>query len=166
MTNNVIETDEDVLDEVLSLPKNQVTKDIKDRNILKAEEAEKDFDAAYKFTDTKLKELIGVGMDAVHAAALVASQTGDYKHIEALSSLIKSVGELTKGVVESAKIKSDINKDSYEGGSQPAETSVVNNTIFVGAIEDVLRQLDDIKKVKEVPAAKNGITIENVKKTT
>lgn len=129
----------------------------------KALRKETEVESDYSYTQEKLKQLVETGMSAVEDATSVASSTGEAKHIEALSSLLKTVGELAKGVLESSKTKSEVEKNRGVAGPQKSEGFVQNNnTVFIGNSAELLKQLKDEQAKLTIDG--NATEIKNVER--
>lgn len=114
------------------------------------EKAKENFNADYEYTRKKLKSLVDVSVDAIEDLKEIALETGEPRAYRALGELIKNAGDLTKGVMDSAKSKAEIDKSI--AGNNPKESSpreINNNTVFIGSTKDLLDKIieDDKKAV-------------------
>jgi len=103
----------------------------------------------YEFTRKKLKNLVNIGEEALEHFFEIAQETNEPRAFEVLATLLKTTGELSKGISDNAKTKSSIDKDRgsiQPEGNQPS--SLTQNNIYVGTTKDLLKQLkaqdDDI----------------------
>ena len=101
-----------------------------------------------EYAAEKFKHLIKIGEEVLGEAADNAVRTGQAEDVDAFAKLLKNVGEITKSILETAKVRKDIKKPD----ETPAPQTVNNTIMFSGNGKDMLENL----KKKKVIDIENG----------
>lgn len=108
--------------------------------------AEKNYQDDYEFTRKKLKALISKGEIAVEEMLGIALETKDPYTFKVMSELLGTLKDLSTGVIETAKQKSDIDH-TVSGGQKNIGTQ--NNAIFIGNAHELLELIKEEEKKEE-----------------
>jgi len=84
-----------------------------------------------------ITRLIAAGEEAVEGILRLASESEQPRAYEVASTLIKTMVEANKDLLEIHKKKKEIEKEEYEG----PKTQVQNNTLFVGSTKELQKHL-------------------------
>lgn len=115
------------------------------------EKAKENFNDDYEYTRKKLKSLVDISVEAIKDLKEIAQETGEPRAYKALGELIKNAGDLTKGVIDSAKAKSDIDKSLMFNQSEGSSVKEVhNNTVFIGSTKELLDKIIEDDKSSSI----------------
>lgn len=89
-----------------------------------------------------ITRLIAAGEEAVEGILRLASESEQPRAYEVASTLIKTMVEANKDLLEIHKKKKEIEKEEYEG----PKTQVQNNTLFVGSTKELQKHLMQLAK--------------------
>ena len=106
---------------------------------------ESKYDDDYEYTRKKLKILIEEGEDAINTFKEIAGETQEPRAYHVLSELLKTTSEITKGIMDNAAQKSNIDnrKPIPKNIGENITTTNNNNTaIFVGTTKELLEQIN------------------------
>lgn len=102
-----------------------------------------DFEAARN----NIASLIAKGEEAVDGILHLAKEAEHPRAYEVASTLIKTMVEANKDLLELHKKKKELEKEDYEG----PRTQVQNNTVFVGSTKELQKHLLDLAKSRQIP---------------
>ncbi len=124
-------------------------------DILPAKEVQvdkEDHDKDYTTVRQNLKEIVKRGNEAIDGIMLVASETQSPRAYEVVATLIKSVADANKDLLDLHKKMKEIKKTEVDAST----TNVTNNSLFVGSTSDLqkllkgkLREIDDTRIADE-----------------
>lgn len=102
----------------------------------------------YEFTRKTQKELYKMGFSSLSELTDLARETSDVKYFQVLALLLKSMKDVSSGVIEAAKTKSEIELNKSKIGIQKENVingslSQTNNTIFVGSTNDLSKFIEE-----------------------
>jgi DNA polymerase IIIc chi subunit len=123
--------------------------------VVDMDDAEKDFQKARQ----NLKELVGLGFQAIDGVLKVASEGDSPRAYEVVAQMIKAVAETNKDLVELHQRMKTIKEDKYE-------TKTINNTtnaIFLGSTKE-LQELINPKRSFAKALNETSAIIEDSKK--
>lgn len=110
-----------------------------------------DQDKDYTTVRENLKEIVKRGTEAIDGIMLVAAETQSPRAYEVVATLIKSVADANKDLLGLHKQMKELKKIEVQG-----DTSITNNSIFVGSTSDLqkmlkgrLKELDETKFADE-----------------
>jgi hypothetical protein len=110
-----------------------------------------DHDKDYTTVRENLKEIVKRGTEAIDGIMLVAAETQSPRAYEVVATLIKSVADANKDLLGLHKQMKELKKIEVQG-----DTSITNNSIFVGSTSDLqkmlkgrLKELDETKFADE-----------------
>lgn len=109
-------------------PKKEIQKQVKNN-----------FDKDYEYTRRELKDIIATTKPVLEHASDVALEGAEPRQFEVVSGLAKSLGDLAKAVMESSKIKKEIDE---KNGELPQNMVQNNNTIYVGSTKELLDAIE------------------------
>lgn len=89
-----------------------------------------------------IAKLIEKGESAVDGILQVAKESDSPRAYEVASTLIKTMVEANKELLDVYKQKKDLEKEEYQGPSK----AVQNNTVFVGSTKELQQQLLQLAK--------------------
>ena len=143
------------MEQVFSLEKKDVPSTVGDivpsvkEVVVDKEDADKD----YTTVRENLKEIVKRGTEAIDGIMMVASETQSPRAYEVVATLIKSVSDANKDLIGLHKQMKEIKKIEVQGDNN---TSITNNSIFVGSTTDLqkmlkgrLKELDETKFADE-----------------
>jgi hypothetical protein len=146
---------ENKMEQVFSLEKKDVPSTVGDivpsvkEVVVDKEDADKD----YTTVRENLKEIVKRGTEAIDGIMMVASETQSPRAYEVVATLIKSVSDANKDLIGLHKQMKEIKKIEVQGDNN---TSITNNSIFVGSTTDLqkmlkgrLKELDETKFADE-----------------
>lgn len=146
---------ENKMEQVFSLEKKEVPRTVGDivpvakEVVVDKEDADKD----YTTVRENLKEIVKRGTEAIDGIMMVASETQSPRAYEVVATLIKSVSDANKDLIGLHKQMKEIKKIEVQGDNN---TSITNNSIFVGSTTDLqkmlkgrLKELDETKFADE-----------------
>jgi len=146
---------ENKMEQVFSLEKKDVPSTVSDivpsvkEVVVDKEDADKD----YTTVRENLKEIVKRGTEAIDGIMMVASETQSPRAYEVVATLIKSVSDANKDLISLHKQMKEIKKIEVQGDNN---TSITNNSIFVGSTTDLqkmlkgrLKELDETKFADE-----------------
>jgi hypothetical protein len=99
---------------------------------------DEDFDKAR----ANITRLIAAGEEAVEGILRLASESEQPRAYEVASTLIKTMVEANKDLIDIHKKKKEIDKEEYDG----PKTQVQNNTLFVGSTKELQKHLLQLAK--------------------
>jgi len=85
-----------------------------------------------------LHHIIQKGSDALDEMIMIAKQSESARAFEVVSTLIKTLSETNKDLVDLAKKKKEIFSEEQQG------PNTVNNNLFVGSTADLQRMLKEL----------------------
>lgn len=95
----------------------------------------------FELSRDKLTSLIETGQEAIENFKDVALETQEPRAYEVLATLLKNTGDLTKALMDNAKIKTSIDKDQkiQQKPSTEQQGPITNSqtNIFVGTTKDL-----------------------------
>ena len=104
------------------------------------------FNADFDFIRKNLKDVINLGTDALQRMILVAQESQHPRAYEVVATLIKTISDSNKDLLESHKKKIEVNQ---LGGSSSTNSTVnnqqVNQNIFVGSTAELSKFLKSQK---------------------
>jgi hypothetical protein len=105
-----------------------------------------DEDKDYTTVRENLKEIVKRGNEAIDGIMLVASESQSPRAYEVVATMIKSVADVNKDLINLHKQMKDIKKTEVDASS----TTITNNSLFVGSTSDLqkllkgkLQEIDD-----------------------
>lgn len=111
-----------------------------------------DEDKDYTTVRENLKDIVKRGNEAIDGIMLVASETQSPRAYEVVATLIKSVADANKDLINLHKQMKDIKKTEVDASS----TTITNNSLFVGSTSDLqkllkgkLQEIDDTRIADE-----------------
>lgn len=165
MTENIINDEKQQRQAYLDKLNPKVPAIITPQEKTEEQKAKENFDSDYEYTRKKLKNLVDISVTAIEDLKEIANETGEPRAYHVLGELIKNAGELTKGVMDSAKSKSDIDKSiNGEPKDRLPVKEINNNTVFIGSTKQLLDKiLEDEKNanVIDVNYTETNTTQEN-----
>ena len=106
-------------------------------------DAEQDFELARK----NLQELAKKGNKALDELIMLAKNSEHPRAYEVVATLIKTLADTNKDLLETRKRKIDI--DKARGASPDGSPKTINNNLFVGSTADLQKFLKDRAKTLE-----------------
>ena len=110
-----------------------------------------DSDKDYTTVRVNLKEIVRRGQEAIDGIMVVASESQSPRAYEVVATLIKSVSDANKDLLGLHKQMKELKKIEVQG-----DTSITNNSIFVGSTSDLqkmlkgrMKELDETKFIDE-----------------
>jgi hypothetical protein len=110
-----------------------------------------DSDKDYTTVRENLKEIVRRGQEAIDGIMVVASESQSPRAYEVVATLIKSVSDANKDLLGLHKQMKELKKIEVQG-----DTSITNNSIFVGSTSDLqkmlkgrMKELDETKFIDE-----------------
>lgn len=98
-------------------------------------------DEEYTYIKNNISDIIETGSKALSDLARIASSSQQPRAYEALTELIKAMVQANRDLIEVKKINSDIQRK--EDNLSP---KTVNQNLFVGSTQDLIKMLQDVKK--------------------
>jgi hypothetical protein len=95
-----------------------------------------DQDSDYELARHNIKTILDKGNDALDELISVASQSQHPRAYEVLSTMIKTLADTNKDLLNIAKTKKEL-----EGDSQTQQTKTINNNLFVGSTSELQKLL-------------------------
>lgn len=144
---------EDNMEKIFDLEKKEVPNSVGDivPSIKEVIVSKEDQDKDYTTVRENLKEIVKRGTEAIDGIMLVASETQSPRAYEVVATLIKSVADANKDLLGLHKQMKELKKIEVQG-----DTSITNNSIFVGSTSDLqkmlkgrLKELDETKFADE-----------------
>lgn len=124
----------------------------------------KDAGEDYGYVREKFRDLVNKGMHFLDSAINEAQASGNPKGAEAVSSLIKNLGEVTEKLYDVHIKTMDI--ESRNNPNQSGQVNVDNGVIFVGDSNDVMDYIEQKKqKVIDIDSTEVINTANNSQKT-
>lgn len=108
-----------------------------------------DPDKDYTTVRENLKEIVRRGQEAIDGIMVVAAETQSPRAYEVVATLIKSVSDANKDLIGLHKQMKELKKIEIQGDSN---TSITNNSIFVGSTSDLQKMLKG--RIKELDETK------------
>jgi hypothetical protein len=106
-----------------------------------------DPDKDYTTVRENLKEIVRRGQEAIDGIMVVAAETQSPRAYEVVATLIKSVSDANKDLLGLHKQMKELKKIEVQG-----DTSITNNSIFVGSTSDLQKMLKG--RIKELDETK------------
>jgi hypothetical protein len=95
-----------------------------------------DQDSDYELARDNIKTILDKGNHALDELISVASQSQHPRAYEVLSTMIKTLADTNKDLLNIAKTKKEL-----EGDSQTQQTKTINNNLFVGSTSELQKLL-------------------------
>jgi hypothetical protein len=111
--------------------------------------AKDDADKDYTTVRENLKEIVRRGTEAIDGIMVVAAETQSPRAYEVVATLIKSVSDANKDLIGLHKQIKEIKKIEVQGDNN---TSITNNSIFVGSTSELQKMLKG--RLKEIDETK------------
>jgi len=108
-----------------------------------------DADKDYTTVRENLKEIVRRGTEAIDGIMVVAAETQSPRAYEVVATLIKSVSDANKDLIGLHKQIKEIKKIEVQGDNN---TSITNNSIFVGSTSELQKMLKG--RLKEIDETK------------
>ena len=100
-----------------------------------------DVDKDYEYSRAQLYSLVEKGQEAVDGALDVAQQSDSARAYEVAGQLIKHVADTADKLIDLQKKMKDIDEVKEKNN-----TTVTNNSLFVGSTTELQKMLKDMKK--------------------
>jgi Terminase DNA packaging enzyme len=108
---------------------------------------EKAVDNDLSYTRNKLKQIIDIVQPSLESAILVAEESGNPRAFEVVGTLVQSLVQANKELMQLHKTRADAVKTSVEGGELPKSQGdvTIEKAVFFGRAQDLLRELRKAK---------------------
>lgn len=94
------------------------------------------FDEDFEYVRNNLKDIVNQGSESLKQIISIASQSENPRAFEVVATLMKSLAEVNKDLLNSHKTKDDRN-----GITPKAQTNIQNNTVFVGSTAEFSKMM-------------------------
>ena len=102
-------------------------------------------DDDFEFARTNLYNILTNGTSALEELTNVASQSQHPRAYEALATLLRTLSDANKDLMELNKQVKELKKDDPSSSNDPS-VQTINNNLFVGSTNDLQAMIDRLRK--------------------